>query len=98
MAFLETTVLLALLASAEQVGPVSYRCLDGTEFTLQASETMATVRFDDGEYRLPRRSSALAIKYSTESATLYLDGEFAAFVADDRPLPGCARVRDAKRR
>ena len=98
MAFLDPTVLLVFFPAAEPVSPVSYRCLDGTEFTLQASETMATVRFADGEYRLPRRSSALAIKYSTETAVLYLDGEFAAFVADDRPLPGCARVRDARRR
>ena len=71
----------------------TYVCLDDTVFTLSASNEMAIVRFRDGEYRLPRRRSTLAIKYATEQATLYLDGEFAAFVADDRPLPGCHKLK-----
>lgn len=70
----------------------TYVCLDDTVFTLSTSNEMAIVRFEDGEYRLPRRRSTLAIKYATEQATLYLDGEFAAFVADDRPLPGCHKL------
>jgi hypothetical protein len=70
-----------------------YRCLDNTMFTLSTSRDVAIVRFADGQYRLPRRSSALAVKYATATATLYLDGDFAAFVADDRPLPGCVRFR-----
>jgi hypothetical protein len=74
-------------------GAVAYRCLDDTTFTLSISQTAAIVRFKDGEYRLPRRPSALATKYATRAATLYLDGDFAAFVADDRPLPGCFRVK-----
>jgi len=76
----------------------TYVCLDNSVFTLSASDEMAIVRFKDGEYRLPRRKSALAIKYATDQATLYLDGEFAAFVADDRPLPGCHKQEAAKRR
>ena len=57
----------------------TYICLDNTVFTLSTSDEMAIVHFKDGEYRLPRRRSALAIKYATEDATLYLDGQFAAF-------------------
>ena len=72
-----------------------YRCLDKTMFTLSATPAMAIVRFADDLYRLPRRPSALAVKYATETATLYLDGDFAAFVADDRPLPGCTRAKSA---
>ena len=76
---------------------VPYRCLDETTFTLEASETAAVVRFKDGVYRLARRPSSIAIKYATKTATLYLDGDFAAFVADDRPLPGCFRVRPPRK-
>ncbi|MCL6684438.1 hypothetical protein [Sphingomonas alba] len=70
-----------------------YRCFDETTFTLVLSEGQAVVRFKNGEYRLPRKPSAIAVKYASAKATLYLDGDFAAFVADDRPLPGCTRVR-----
>ena len=70
----------------------TYICLDDSIFTLSTSDEMAIVRFKDSEYRLPRRRSSIAIKYATEEATLYLDGEFAAFVANDRPLPGCYKL------
>ena len=89
MAFL---LFLAAQAAVPE-GAATYRCLDDTMFTLSRSETAAVVRFKDGQYRLPRRPSALAMKYATPTATLYLDGDFAAFVADDRPLPGCFRVK-----
>ena len=86
-----------LLLSAQLLAPPGgihlYRCLDGTPFTLSLSPREAIVRFADGSYRLPRRSSGIAVKYASETATLYLDGDFAAFVAEDRPLPGCTRVR-----
>ena len=48
----------------------TYICLDDTVFTLSTSDVMAIVRFKDGEYRLPRRRSALAIKYATEDLSL----------------------------
>jgi hypothetical protein len=86
---------LSLILAAQMAvttGPQLYRCLDQTMFTLSLSEKEAIVRFRDGQYRLPRRPSGIANKYSTDKATLYLDGDFAAFVADDRPLPGCTRV------
>ena len=87
---------LVSLAAPPVPAAVEYRCLDETRFTLTASPTAAIVRFADGEYRLPRRPSSLAIKYQSKLATLYLDGEFAAFIAEDRPLPGCFRERPAK--
>ena len=90
-----TALAVALIGSS----PYStYVCLDNSRFTLSTSDELAIVRFKDGEYRLPRRKSALTIKYATDQATLYLDGDFAAFVADDRPLPGCHRVEAGKRR
>jgi hypothetical protein len=76
----------------------TYICLDDTVFTLSTSDEMAIVRFKDGVYRLPRRRSAIAIKYATKDATLYLDGQFAAFVANDRPLPGCYKLESGERR
>jgi hypothetical protein len=90
-------LLLFLLAPEAPPIPVAYRCLDDSTFTLIATPTLAIVRFPDGEYRLPRRSSALAIKYASQAATLYLDGDFAAFVAEDRPLPGCFKVAPSER-
>ena len=92
MAWLSSMVLLALAPSAPAL-PVAYRCLDDSKFMLMASPTLAIVRFTDREYRLPRQSSSLAVKYESKKATLYLDGDFAAFIAEDRPLPGCYRVK-----
>ena len=89
MAFL---LFMAALAGEPAPGAALYRCLDDTMFTLRATPRVAVVRFSDRQYRLPRRPSSLAVKYASDSATLYLDGDFAAFVADDRPLPGCRRV------
>ena len=92
-------VWLAALAMA-LIDPVefsTYICLDDSVFTLSTTNEMAIVRFQDGEYRLPRRTSSLAVKYATEDATLYLDGDFAAFVANDRPLPGCYKMERAER-
>jgi len=86
------------LAVADPVEYSTYVCLDNSVFTLRTTEDLAIVRFRDGEYRLPRRSSSIAIKYATEEATLYVDGEFAAFVADDRPLPGCHKMKPGERR
>lgn len=74
-----------------------YRCLDGSTFVLRFSPSVAIVEFPDGEYRLPRRSSGIAIKYASDKATLYLDRDFAAFVAEDRPLPGCTLVKPGER-
>ena len=89
-------VLIALLAPSDFARPVDYLCLDNSRFTLTASPTMAVVSFPDRDYILKRRQSALAIRYASKEATLYLDGKFAAFVAEDRPLPGCTRVEPGK--
>lgn len=89
-------ILSALAAPATETR--NYRCLDDTRFVLHLSKDVAIVEFPDGKYRLPRRSSNLAPKYATEQATLYLDGDFAAFIAEDRPLPGCILVRSGERR
>jgi len=96
MAFLSSVAVLALAAAAAPL-PIAYECLDGSRFTLRASPSEAVVRFPDREYRLPRRPSSLAIKYESKAATLFLDGEFAAFIANDRPLPGCYRLGSSKR-
>ena len=86
------------IALTEPVEISTYICLDNSVFTLSRSEETAIVRFMDGEYRLSRRNSDLATKYASTEATLYLDGEFAAFVAIDRPLPGCYMLKPAEHR
>ena len=90
------TALAVALANPAQFS--TYRCLDNTVFTLSTSDKEAIVRFQNGIYRLPRRRSALAIKYATDEATLYLDGDFAAFASNDRPLPGCHKLEPEERR
>lgn len=95
MAFLSSVAVLAFAAA--DAPPIAYECLDGSQFTLRASATEALVWFPDREYRLPRRPSSLAIKYESKAATLFLDGDFAAFIAEDRPLPGCYRRNPRKR-
>ena len=89
-----TLLLAALIAPAQHS---TYVCLDETVFTLSTSDEMAIVKFEDREFRLPRRRSAIAVKYATQQATLYLDGDFAAFVSDDRWPPGCRRVVGGER-
>lgn len=96
MAFLSSVVAFAAVGAAAPTS-IDYECLDGSRFTLRASATEAVVRFPDLEYRLPRRPSSLAIKYESKAATLFLDGEFAAFIAEDRPLPGCYQLSSRKR-
>jgi hypothetical protein len=92
--------MIALTAMAVALaGPAqfsTYVCDDETVFTLSTSDEMAIVRFKDVEYRLPRRRSFIAIKYATERATLYLDGDLAAFVSDDRWPPGCRKAPEHK--
>ena len=88
-------ILSAIQAPATEVR--NYRCLDDTAFVLHLSPDVAVAEFPDKEYRLPRRSSNIAVKYATEQATLYLDGDFAAFIAEDRPLPGCVLVTPEER-
>lgn len=91
--------LFILSAFAEPATAVhNYRCLDDTTFVLHLSEGLAIVEFPNAKYRLPRRSSNIAVKYATDNATLYLDGDFAAFVAEDRPLPGCVLERPTRER
>jgi hypothetical protein len=89
-----TLLLAALIAPAEFS---TYVCLDESVFAISASDEMAIVKFEDREYRLPRRRSTIAVKYATEQATLYLDGDFAAFVSDDRWPPGCRRADAGER-
>ena len=88
------TALAVALASPVQVS--TYVCLDETSFTLSTTDEMAIIRFKDAEYRLPRRRSSIAIKYATKEATLYLDGDYAAFVSDDRWPPGCKRMEGGR--
>jgi hypothetical protein len=90
-------LIIVAVASISQPQIATYQCLDDTVFTLSTTDEVAIVRFRDGEYRLPRRRSSIAIKYATEEATLYLDGDFAAFASNERPLPGCYKLGSDKR-
>jgi hypothetical protein len=65
-------------------------CEQGGSFTVSRSGTTALVRFGDGGYRLERRRSSIGERFSSLGATLIIDGDFAAFVAEDRlDVSGC---------
>lgn len=68
----------------------SYMC-DGAEtFSVSHTADQAFVRFGDQTYRLKRRPSSIGERFTSVGATLILDGDFAAFTADDRlRLGGC---------
>lgn len=67
-----------------------FACASGAAFAVENSGTVAVVRFDDGSYRLQRRPSSIGEKFASPQATLIIDGDFAAFVAEDRlDVDGC---------
>jgi hypothetical protein len=81
-------------ASAEFRGDTAevFRCRDGSELTVQYQQQAATVIAGGHSYVLRRRPSNIGERFTSPLATLIVDGDFAAFVADDlHDLRGCAR-------
>ena len=67
-----------------------FQCSDGSELTVQFQRRTATVLAGGHSYVLVRKSSNLGERFASPEATLIIDGDFAAFVADDlHGLQGC---------
>lgn len=80
---------------AEPVHPSAYECAHGQILHVHNGEEHAKVDFLDRHYELARNSSGLGLKYSSDDATLVIDGDSAVFV-DHRSieLQTCRGVRD----
>jgi hypothetical protein len=90
----EVALLLAAMLSAI-AGPVpasgnaksashftTFQCIDGRAFDVLFANSTARVHFAGGEYFLQKRRSSLGTKFVSPTATLIVDGEYAAFVPD----------------
>lgn len=85
-----------LLASCATAPPIRAEAADrhfqceSSDFSVEQRGTAAVVRFGDGSYRLERKPSSIGERFASDDATLIIDGDFAAFVAEDRlDLDGC---------
>jgi Membrane-bound lysozyme-inhibitor of c-type lysozyme len=79
-------------ASAKLSGGAAhdFRCRDGSELTVHYHQQTATVLVGGHSYALWRKPSNIGERFSSSRATLIIDGDFAAFVADDlHQLRGC---------
>lgn len=78
------------LSAPHQLAEARFVCEDAVSFGVRRSATAATVSFGDGDYRLERKRSSIGERFASPGATLIIDGDFAAFVAEDRlGLDGC---------
>ena len=69
-----------------------FRCRDGSQLSVQYQQRSATVMTGGASYALPRKPSDVGKRFASDRATLIIDGDFAAFVADGlHRLRGCAR-------
>ncbi len=76
---------LAAPAFAEDRTPQQFVCKDGTTFAVVVSDQIADVRFSPTEdYRLRSKPFSLGQRFVSPSATLIIDGRFAAFVTSER--------------
>ena len=77
--------------------PDVFRCRNGFELTVRYEHQFATVRTGGRSYALVRKPSNIGERFASSQATLIIDGNFAAFVADDlHHLKGCARRSSAQ--
>jgi membrane-bound inhibitor of C-type lysozyme len=85
----------ALLGCVHGFGPtaLNYACHGGERFSVIPSGTAATLNYEGKSYVLPKRQSGIGDRYANESATLILDGDFAAFVTPElHQLDACRKV------
>ena len=74
-----------------------FRCRDGSELTVRYQHQTATVLAGGHSYALDWKSSDVGKRFASSRATLIIDGDFAAFVADDLDdLGGCRSQRSSE--
>ena len=72
-----------------------FGCRDGSTLTVYYQPHSATLLVDGQTYALRRKPSNVGKHFAARQATLIIDGDFAAFVADDlNHLRGCRLAPD----
>ena len=67
-----------------------FKCADGRMLQVEYDDRRAKVVVEGRSYAMPRQVSQLGTRFSSPTATLIIDGKFAAFVADGLySLRGC---------
>lgn len=70
-----------------------YQCSGGRTFDVIRSGQVAIVRLGERTYNLQAKPGSLGERYTDGRATLIIDGDFAAFVANDEmQLSRCRQV------
>jgi hypothetical protein len=70
-----------------------YLCAGGRTFDIIRSGEVAIVRLGERTYNLHAKRGSLGERYTDRRATLIIDGDFAAFVANDETqLSDCRQV------
>jgi hypothetical protein len=70
-----------------------YRCAGGRTFDVIRSGQIAIVRLGERIYNLQAKPGSVGERYTDRQATLIIDGDFAAFVANDETqLSECRQV------
>ena len=89
-------LLLTLISFGSCAAPINaaatanFKCADSRILQVQYDAKRANVIAEGRPYALPRQASGLGMRYASPTATLIIDGNFAAFVADDLyDLRGC---------
>jgi hypothetical protein len=67
-------------AAAPQV--TRYRCAQDQVFTVNRDAEAAVVTYANEEYALSRKPSSIGLRYASDSATLIIDDDYAAFVTE----------------
>jgi len=86
--------LVACLSPIHAARATVFQCNGRRSISVHYHKKSVTVRALDRSYELLAKSSNLGTRFSSAKATLIIDGEFAAFVADDLlDLDGCRLTR-----
>jgi hypothetical protein len=86
-----SVVATAPVAATER--PMRFVCADRQWFEVTRNQNVATVRLGKREYNLRFKRGSIGQRYVGSSATLIIDGDFAAFVADDATGLRSCRLR-----
>jgi hypothetical protein len=74
----------AAVAPARAEGTTrSFKCSHGKAFTARLSEKAARVNIGSDIFLLPRKTSSIGAKFSSPSATLIIDEDFASLIGRD---------------
>ena len=75
-------------ALAAAGGSRRYSCANGGGFTIRLSDGAAVVRAGQSVHVLPRKPSSLGQRFASPTATLIVDGNFAALIGKNLPRFG----------